>query len=161
MTIAPPCSAALPTTATTTTAMKKSLRPTAFANAPSEWTRISHTHAVAAVATARVTSAVVSDQVPSPGSSRFRSGGAGGYGPRPEIEEQEHDRHRHRGDHDGMPFGCPRVAERGRERERDDCDSDEPELHEQRAAIDPRAVRADDLGDAVHEEQVRDHAPRE
>ena len=52
ITIAPPCSAALPTIATITTAMKNSLRPTALPNASSEWTRISETNAVATVATA-------------------------------------------------------------------------------------------------------------
>ena len=67
MTIAPPCSAALPTIATMTTAMKNSLRPTAVAKASSEWTRISLTQAVAPVATARAASAAGSDHAPSPG----------------------------------------------------------------------------------------------
>ena len=60
-----------------------------------------------------------------------------------------------------MPLGRSRVAERGREHEGDDGGSDEPELDEQRAAVDPRSVRARDLGDPVHEKEVRDHAPRE
>jgi hypothetical protein len=42
----------LPTIATITTETKNSLRPTADANEPSEWTRISLTQAVAPVATA-------------------------------------------------------------------------------------------------------------
>ena len=57
MTIAPPCSAALPTIATITAAMKNSLAPTALAKASSEWTRISLTNAVATVAAASTTSA--------------------------------------------------------------------------------------------------------
>ena len=56
ITIAPPCSAAFPTIATITTAMKNSCRPTALPNACSEWTRISETNAVASVATASVAS---------------------------------------------------------------------------------------------------------
>src|SRR5205823_8581942 len=51
ITIAPPCSAAFPTMATITTAMKNSERPTLCAKSSSEWTRISLTTAVATVAT--------------------------------------------------------------------------------------------------------------
>ena len=84
MTIAPPCSAALPTIATITTAMKNSLRPTAVAKASSEWTRISLTQAVAPVATASAASAAGSDHAPVAGSSRSRcSGGGAGSGRRP------------------------------------------------------------------------------
>jgi hypothetical protein len=52
ITIAPPCSAALPTTATTTTEMKNCESPAAFAKPSSEWTRISLVTAVAVVARA-------------------------------------------------------------------------------------------------------------
>ena len=51
-TTAPPCSAALPTMATMTAATKKSLRWAFSANVSIEWTRISATTAVAAVAIA-------------------------------------------------------------------------------------------------------------
>src|SRR6188472_4338793 len=122
ITIAPPCSAALPTIATMTTAMKNSLRPTASANAPSEWTRISLTQAVAPVVTARTASAVPSDHVPSPGSSCSRAlavaAQVAAYDG--EIEQQEHDRHRHRGDDHGVPLRRAGVAKRGRDHERHD-----------------------------------------
>ena len=57
MTTAPPCSAALPTIATITAAMKNSLAPIADAKPLSEWTRISLTIAVATVATPSTVSA--------------------------------------------------------------------------------------------------------
>ena len=53
-----------------------------------------------------------------------------------DVDEQQDDRDRHRGDDDGVPLGRPRVAERGRKHESDDGDADEPDLHEQRAAVD-------------------------
>ena len=53
----------------------------------------------------------------------------------------------------------PRVAERGRKCEGDDGGSHEPELDEQRAAVEPRSVRACDLGHSVHEEEIRDTLP--
>ena len=62
ITTAPPCSAALPTIATITTAMKNSLSPTALPKSVSEWTSTSDTSAVATVATASTASASVSDQ---------------------------------------------------------------------------------------------------
>ena len=61
ITIAPPCSAALPTTATITIEMKNCERPAAFAKPSSEWTRISLVTAVAVVARASVISARRSD----------------------------------------------------------------------------------------------------
>ena len=79
MTIAPPCSAALPTIATTTTAMKNSPSPTAVAKAWSEWTRISLTQAVAAVAIASAASAAGIVHASSCG-SRVRCRAAGGGG---------------------------------------------------------------------------------
>ena len=69
ITTAPPCSAALPTSATITAAMKNSDRPTAFANPSSEWTRISLISAVTAVAPPSAMSARESDQASSRGSS--------------------------------------------------------------------------------------------
>ena len=78
-----------------------------------------------------------------------------------EIEQQEHDRHRHRGDDDRVPLGRSRVAERGREREGDDRGCRRARSEEQRAAVDPCAVGAGELRDSVHEQEIRDHAPRE
>ena len=76
ITTAPPCSAALPTIATITAAMKNSLAPTAFAKSSSECTRISLTIAVNAVATPSATSERMSVHDPSAGSpcsvSRWR-----------------------------------------------------------------------------------------
>ena len=57
-TIAPPCSAALPTIATITIATKKSESPADSPNASSEPTSISETSAVATVATPSTISAV-------------------------------------------------------------------------------------------------------
>ena len=73
ITTAPPCSAALPTIATITAAMKNSCRPTARPNASSELTRISETTAVAAVATVSQSSAFRSDQACALGSPRSAS----------------------------------------------------------------------------------------
>ena len=56
ITTAPPCSAALPTIATITAAVKNVESPTASANALSEWTRISLTSAVTTVAAASTAS---------------------------------------------------------------------------------------------------------
>src|SRR5207344_1726710 len=61
-TIAPPCSAALPTIATITAATKKSLRPACSAKTSSEPTRISATKAVATVAIPSTRSERRSDQ---------------------------------------------------------------------------------------------------
>jgi len=55
----------------------------------------------------------------------------------------------------------PRVAERRREHESDDGGADEADLREQRAAVDLRSVRAGHLCDSVHEQEVRDDAPRQ
>ena len=62
ITIAPPCSAALPTIATMTAATKNSLNPAASANTSSDPTRISATSAVTSVATPSTSSEARSDQ---------------------------------------------------------------------------------------------------
>ena len=134
MTIAPPCSAALPTIATITTETKNSLRPTAVAKSCSECTRISLTHAVAPVASASMVRDVGIDHVPSPGSAPSRASSWWRRRFRPttrEIEHEEHDRHRHRGDDDGVALGRAAVRERRGEHERDDRGADQGDLQEQ------------------------------
>ena len=119
MTIAPPCSAALPTIATTTTAMKNSLRPTAVAKAWSEWTRISLTQAVAAGRGAE------GDERDG---HRPRVRGSAAFARRcpvamevpsddGDVDEQQHDRDRHGRDDRGVSLGRSGVADRGGDRE--------------------------------------------
>ena len=74
ITIAPPCSAALPTIATITAATKNCESPSAWPNASSEWTSSSETNAVATVATPSATSAARSSRRPR---RRLRSCAAG------------------------------------------------------------------------------------
>ena len=59
-----------------------------------------------------------------------------------------------------MPLGSAGVAEHDHRQHDHDRDRAEPELREQRAPVDARAVRADDLRDAEDEQQVRDDASR-
>ena len=78
-----------------------------------------------------------------------------------EIEQQEQDRHRHGGHDHGVPLGRPGVAERRGERESHDGRPDKADLGEERAAVDPRSVRARNLRDPVDEQEIRDHASRQ
>ena len=73
ITTAPPCSAALPTIATITVAMKNSLSPREFPNPRSECTRISEICAVARVAIVSRTSAFRIDHAPTRGARRSAS----------------------------------------------------------------------------------------
>ena len=73
ITIAPPCSAALPTIATITAAMKNCDRPTDSANACSECTSVSLISAVTSVAAPSATRETENDQPPSAASSPLSS----------------------------------------------------------------------------------------
>src|SRR5438045_5340168 len=149
MTIAPPCSAALPTTATITIEMKNS-------QADRRRERTERMDEDLADPSRRSGGDGERDQRrrQRPGAlarlltlARALSVALQVAADDRDIEEQQHNRHDHRGDDDRVPLGRSCVAEGGREREGDDGGTDQSELHEQRAAVDPRSVRARNLRD--------------
>ena len=129
MTTAPPCSAALPTIATITAAMKNSLAPIADAKPLSECTRISLTSAVATVASASTPSASGSGHAAREASARssLRVAAEVAAGD-DDVEHEQRDRDRDRDDDGDVALGRSRVAEDGRRHEQDDGSADEPEL---------------------------------
>jgi len=78
-----------------------------------------------------------------------------------EIQHEEQDGHRDRRDDGGVPLGVAGVAEDDRHERDEHGGSAEPEMREQRPAVELRLVRPDDLGDAEDEQDVRDHAAGE
>ena len=108
ITIAPPCSAALPTIATITTAMKNSFKPTARPKWSSECTSVSETNAVATVATASSSSDFRSDQAPRRGLLRSAARWMPQVAHRDhDVGEQQHDRDRDREQVEAVPLGRP------------------------------------------------------
>ena len=162
MTIAPPCSAALPTIATTTTAMKNSPSPTARRE------RVER----------------VDEDLADPGGHGRRDGEdcqRDGHRPRvggrrlsfdlavttevpsydDDVDEKQQDRDRHRRDDRSVSLRISAVSGHRRDHERRDGERHETDLHEQRAPVDRLPVRPRDLRHAEHEQEVRDDAARE
>ena len=78
-----------------------------------------------------------------------------------EIEREQHDRDRNGNDDGDMPFRRPGVAEHDRRKRDEDGRAAESQLSEERAPVDRGVLRPDELRDAQHEQQVRDHGTGE